>query len=288
MHAPVRAEPRSWLGRLVREPLVHFLLIGAMLFVFYDAVRGGGGEREVRIDDNVAASLYAQFSKTWQRPPTDREMDALVDSYVRDEIFYREGVALGLDKDDPTIKRRVAQKYSTIAEESEASGPPSDNQLQRWMLDHAARYAQPALITFEQIAFSGTKEGAFALEAARKALASGAEPEALGDDRMLLPRYDLYPLDLIERDFGSAFAKSLPELRRASWEGPVKSGYGIHLVRVTEIVPGRTPRLADVRPAVARDYEQDRRSRSLDAAYRQLRDNYRIEYSGSWKTARSK
>src|SRR5512139_1398073 len=121
MHAPVRAEPRSWLRRVAREPLVHFLLMGVMLFALYDAVRGDG-DREIRIDENVAASLYAQFSKTWQRPPTAHEMDALVDSYVRDEIFYREGVSLGLDKDDPTIKRRVAQKYSTIAEESEAGG----------------------------------------------------------------------------------------------------------------------------------------------------------------------
>ena len=288
MHGPVPAERRSLFGRLAREPLVHFLLIGLMLFVFYGAVRGGAGDRRIRVDDNVAASLYAQFSKTWQRPPTAREMQALVDSYVRDEIFYREGVSLGLDKDDPTIKRRVAQKYSTIAEESDAGGPPSDADLQRWMLDHASRYAEPALVTFDQIAFAGTSGGSKALQAARNALASGANPQSLGDDRMLLPRYDLYPLDLIERDFGPAFAKALVGLRRGSWEGPVQSGYGIHLVRVRDVVPGRAPKLADVRPAVARDYEQDRRTRALDGAYRRLRNSYRVEYSGSWKPAQTK
>jgi parvulin-like peptidyl-prolyl isomerase len=208
-----------------------------------------------------------------------------VDSYVRDEIFYREGLSLGLDKDDPTIKRRVAQKYSTIAEEADAGSPPTDAELQRWMLQHAARYAQPPLVTFDQIGFSGNREGEAALQSARTALAAGASPQSFGDDRMLLPRYDLFPLDLVERDFGPAFAKALVALPRGSWEGPVKSGYGVHLVRLANIAPGRTPRLADVRAAVSRDYEQDRRTRSLDAAYRKLRNDYRIEYSGAWRKA---
>ena len=256
--------------------------------VLYGAVRGGGGDRDIRIDDNVAASLYAQFNKTWQRPPTGQEMDALVDSYVRDEIFYREGVSLGLDKDDPTIKRRVAQKYSTIAEETDPGGAPGDAELQRWMLQHQARYAQPALVTFDQIAFAGTSDGLAKLGRARQALASGADPATLGDDRMLLPHFDVYPLDLVERDFGPDFARALPGLRRGKWEGPVKSGFGVHLVRLTDLVPGRAPRLADVRGAVARDYEQDRWTRSLDAAYRRLRGSYRVEYSGKWKPAQSK
>lgn len=287
MHAPVRAERRSVFRRLVREPLIHFLLIGLVLFVLYGAVRGDGGDRDIRINDNVAASLYSQFSRTWQRPPTAVEMNALVDSYVRDEIFYREGVSLGLDKDDPTIKRRVAQKYSTIAEESDANGPPSDAELQRWMVEHAARYAQPSLVTFDQIAFAGTKDGLAPLKAAQNALASGANPETLGDDRMLLPHFELYPLDLVERDFGPDFTRALPSLRRGVWEGPVKSGYGVHLVRVTGVVPGRAPKLADVRGAVSRDYEQNRRTRSLDAVYRKLRQDYRVEYTGSWKRAQS-
>jgi hypothetical protein len=287
MHAPVRAEPRSRLGTLAREPLVHFLLIGLLLFVLYGAVHGGSGDREIRIDDNVAASLYAQFTKTWQRPPTAQEMNALVDSYVRDEIFYREGVSLGLDKDDPTIKRRVAQKYSTIAEETAAEGPPTDPELKRWMTQHAELYARPALVTFDQIAFPGSKEGMASLHSARKALASGANQDALGEDRMLLPHYDLYPLDLVSRDFGPDFAQAIAVVRRGAWQGPVKSGYGVHLVRVTAFVPGRLPKLADVQAAVSRDYEQDRRTRSLDAAYRQLRERYRVEYSGSWKRAQS-
>lgn len=281
MHAPVRVERVSWFGRILREPLVHFLLIGFLLFALYKFVGGGTSDRTIRVDDNVAATLYAQFSKTWQRPPTAEEMNGLVDSYVRDEIFYREGVTLGLDKDDPTIKRRVSQKYATIAEEQGASRSPTDAELERWMKQHPGRYAEPSLITFDQIMFDSPA----ALETGRKALAAGANWQTMGGGRMLLPHFELYPIDIIQRDFGDAFAKALLSARARSWEGPIRSGYGFHLVRVGKIVPGKLPRLGEVRAAVARDYEQDRRTRSTAAAYRELRLNYHVEYAGSWKPA---
>ena len=281
MHAPVRVEPVSWFGRVLREPLVHFLALGALLFVLYGLVGGGTGERNIRIDDNVAATLYAQFSKTWQRPPTAEEMSALVESYVRDEIFYREGVLLGLDKDDPTIKRRVSQKFATIAEEQDASNPPTDAELERWMMQHSARYAEPSLVTFDQIMFDSPA----ALKAGRKALAAGTDPQTLGQGRMLLPHFELYPIDIIERDFGPEFAQALLRVRKGHWEGPIKSGYGLHLIRVEQIIAGRLPELAEVRQAVARDYEQDRRTKSLNSAYEKLRRSYRIEFSGKWKQA---
>lgn len=279
MHAPVRVERVSWFGRILREPLVHFLLVGLFLFALYGLVGGTAGDRAIRVDDNAAAALHAQFSKTWQRPPTAEEMNGLVESYVRDEIFYREGVTLGMDKDDPTIKRRVSQKFATIAEEWETSRPPTDTELEQWLKQHPERYAEPSLITFDQIMFASPA----AFQAGRKALAAGTDPNELGEGRMLLPHFELYPVDIIQRDFGPEFARSLLSVRPGHWQGPVRSGYGVHLVRVEKIVSGRSPKLADVRPAVARDFEQARRNRSLDGAYRKLRKNYRVEYSGEWK-----
>jgi hypothetical protein len=286
MHAPVRVERLTLFQRLIREPLVHFLLIGLLLFVLY-AVVGGGGSREIRIDDNVTASLYAQFHNTWQRPPTPNEMNALVDSYIREQIFYREGVALGLDRGDPTITRRISQKFTTIAEESGAAGPASDAELERWLAAHADRYADPPLVTFDQIAFeqSANENEKRALDAAREALAEGADPQSLGSDHMLLPHYELYPADLVQRDFGPGFAKALLSVRRGVWEGPLTSGYGAHLVRVEKVLPGRVPKLDEVRTAVARDYEEERRRKSVDETYRKLLRSYRIDYSGAWKPA---
>lgn len=289
MHAPVRVERNGIISRLLREPLLHFLAIGALLFALYNFLGGGeSSDREIRVDDNVAVTLYEQFNKTWHRPPTASEMDGLVESYVRDEIFYREGVVLGLDRDDPTIKRRVSQKFVTIAEESEAATPPTDAELERWLNEHGERYADPALVTFDQVMFRTDVDRRDAIEAARKALAAGTDPASLGDGRLLLPRYDLYPIDLVQRDFGPEFARSILSVRAGHWEGPVRSGYGIHLVKTGKVVRGRTPPLAEVRAAVARDYEQDRRTRSLEAAYAKLRQAYRVDYSGTWRPGQSK
>ena len=261
--------------------------MGLLLFALYAAAGGGSDNRDIRIDDNVTASLYAQFRNTWQRPPTPAEMRSLVDSYIREQIFYREGVALGLDRDDPTITRRISQKFTTIAEESGAAGPASDAELERWLSQHADRYADPPLVTFDQIAFeqSTNENQKRALGAAREALAEGADPRTLGSDHMLLPHYELYPADLVQRDFGPGFAKALLSVRRGVWEGPLASGYGAHLVRVEKVLPGRLPKLDEVRTAVARDYEQERRRKSVDQTYRKLLRSYRIKYSGAWDPA---
>jgi hypothetical protein len=276
--------------RLLREPLVHFLLLGLLLFVLYAALGGSGSGRSIRVDDKVGAGLIAKFEATWQRPPTQGELNALIDSHVRDEIFYREGLALGLDRDDPTIKRRVGQKFQLLAEESEAAFPPTDAELDAWLKAHKGRYAEPPLVTFEQILIDPGPFGgsvATAVKAARKALAAGSDPAGLGAGRMLPSRFDLFPLDLVERDLGPDFARALPKLRLGQWEGPIRSGFGFHLVRVEKLIPGRTPPLGQVRKAVARDFEADRRSRAADAAYRRLRGEYRVELTAKLPAIRS-
>jgi hypothetical protein len=270
--------------RLSREPLVHFLLLGLLLFLLYAALGGSGGDRSIRVDDKVVAGLTAKFEATWQRPPTADELDKLVDAYVRDEIFYREGIALGLDRDDPTIKRRVSQKFAVLAEETEAAEPPTDAELEAWLKTHSDRYAEPALVSFEQVMVDPAQHGGSieaALQAARKALAAGAEPANVSASRMLPPRFDLFPLDLVERDLGPDFARKLIGLLPGQWEGPVRSGYGLHLVRVDKRIAGRVPPLADVRKPVARDFEADRRTRAADAHYRRIKDDYRIELTAA-------
>lgn len=275
------------LKRLGCDPFTHFLLIGFALFALYGAAGGGGGRSAVRVDDNVVNALHAEFRNTWQREPSAEERKALVSAYVRDEIFYREGVAIGLDRDDPTIRRRVSQKFATIAEESETSATPSDEDLERWLKQHAARYASPSLVSFDQIAFEAARYdvGAAALGSARAALAAGADPETLGSGSMLLPHFELYPIDLVQREFGPDFAGALLSVRRGRWEGPVRSGYGLHLVRVNHVVPGRIPELKQVRTSVVRDFELDRRTRALDAAYVKLSRKYKVESSHAWRPA---
>lgn len=266
--------------RLSREPLVHFLLLGLLLFLLYAMVGGSGSDRSIRVDEKVVAALTAQFQRTWQRQPTAAESKTLIESYIREEIFYREGLALGLDRDDPLIKRRVRQKFEVMAEESEAAEPPTDAQLTDWLKSHSGRYANPTLATFEQILVDPAQHGGSgeaAIQSARAALAKGVDPLEIGTGRMLPPRFDLFPLDLVERDLGPDFARSLPKLRPGQWEGPVRSGYGLHLVKLSKLVPGRAPPLDEVRKAVTRDWEANRRTRAADAYYRRLREGYRVE-----------
>lgn len=267
-------------GRLAREPLVHFLLLGLMLFLLYAVLGGSGADRNIRVDERAVASLAEQFERTWQRPPTKAELDALIESYVREEIFYREGLALGLDRDDSQIKKRVRQKFEVYAEESEPSDPPTDAELQAWLTAHPANYAEPAIVTFRQVLIDPARHGSTTdatVENIRTKLVAGADPATLGDSQMLPPRIDLMPLDLVERDFGNRFANALSGLATGSWQGPIRSGYGLHLVFLETRVGGRMPRLEEVRKAVARDWEADRRRRSVDAHYRDLRRNYEVE-----------
>jgi hypothetical protein len=276
-------------GKLAREPLVHFLLIGLLLFIAFAALGRDDSNRTIRVDDNVVAALSGQFQAAWQRPPTDSELRALVDNYVRDEIFYREGVALGLDRDDPMIKRRVRQKYEVLAEETEAADPPTEAELEAWLKRNAGRYAEPALVTFDQVLLGQAQSAASIAAAQRSALAAlarGADPAELGASRMLPPRLDQMPIDLVARDFGEEFAKALASAPTGRWEGPIRSGYGMHLVKVERRIPGRLPSLDQVRGAVIRDMEAERRRRSVEKNLRRLKKGYSVEVTASLPSAR--
>jgi hypothetical protein len=196
---------------------------------------------------------------------------------VRDEILYRAGVALGLDRDDAVIKRRVRQKLDVLFEESVAQRPATDADLQTYLDAHPATFRKPAVVSFDQIYFGPDAVTPQRLEQARTALARGADPATLGQATLLPARQDALPLDLIARDFGEEFAGQLAKAPVGEWSGPVTSGFGTHLVRVSAIEPAQSPALADVREAVAREWENERRQQAHAAALAKLREQYRVE-----------
>jgi hypothetical protein len=266
--------------RLLREPLLHFLLIGAALFAAYGWLNPGE-ERQHRIavTQPQVDAMAAQFQATWQRPPTAEELRGLVDAWVRDEMLYREGEALGLQRDDPVIKRRVRQKYEVISEEALASQPPSDADLQAYLTAHAEAFRQAGRVSFEQVLVVATGSGGdaqAALDNARDALARGAEPARVGLTTMLPRQEDDTALDMVARDFGDEFAKQLESLPLNEWSGPVQSGFGLHFVRLSARSPGGVPPLADIRPAVVREWESARRREALDAQLQSLRNRYQV------------
>jgi hypothetical protein len=264
------------IARLLREPLLHFLLIGIALFVVYGrlAPSRDDGARIV-VSQAVVDHIAREYEARWFRPPGDEELSKLIEAHVRNEILYREGLALGLDRDDPVIKRRVRQKLEVIAEEQLARDTPTDAQLAEFLARNPERFRRPGTVSFQQVHFPATATTA-ELEAARTAARNGADPAHLGQPSMLPSRADAVSLDLVARDFGLEFAAALAKLSSDTWTGPVRSALGLHLMRVTARTPTVVPPLDEVRSTVAREWEHERRVASLADNFDRLRGEYQV------------
>ena len=265
--------------RLLRDPLVHFLGVGALLFGIYALVgpsRPGGDS--IVITKAAIAEMTRQQATLAGRPVTKDELAALIESRIRDEVFYREGLTMGLDRNDLVIERRVRQKYELIAEE-EDSVEPSDADLEAYLRAQPERFRQPPDVTFAQIIIPAEGPGTMSAERLalqRKRLEAGADPLSIGQPTQLPLRVDDTPLDLVARAFGGPFAESLLVIPVGSWQGPVASGYGAHFVRLDRRTLKPTPRLQDVRSEVQREWENARRERTRAERFAQLRKQYRI------------
>lgn len=272
---------RRYVTRMLREPLVHFLFIGALLFVTYDFFNADpdmGGNRIV-VDDGVVANIVQRYAAVWRRPPTTEELRGLISSYIHEEVLYREGVAMGLQNDDSVVRRRVRQKVDVLAEESGRETAPTDAELQAYLDKHAADYALPTEMSFEQVMFDTKKHARqinVVLTQARTELAEGVDIMTLGDMTMLPRRETRTSTESIARNFGKEFARALTELPVGTWQGPVRSGYGLHLVRVSERIPGRPAKLSEARAAVERDWEHERRVKAVDVYYRNALKKYQV------------
>jgi hypothetical protein len=279
--------------RLLREPLLHFLLIGAALFAAYEWLQPGGEARyRIVVTPAQVDTIVAQFQGTWRRAPTHEELRGLVDSWVRDEIYYREGEAMGLQRDDPVVKRRVRQMYEVISEESLRREPPGDDDLSAYLAANAEMFRRPARISYDQVLVwpaGSSTDATDAVANARQALAAGAVSSRIGHATMLPRGGRDVGLDEIARDFGEGFAAQFPALPIGEWSGPVHSGFGIHVVRVTARTPGEVPALSEIRKAVAREWESARRLEAREDQRRDLRERYEVVVDAdllTWTTAR--
>jgi hypothetical protein len=268
---------------VLREPLLHFVVLGTLLFALYGAVAGPSPEsHRIVVEPGRAETLAATFQATWQRPPTPEELRGLIDSYVREEILYREAVALGLDRDDVIVRRRMAQKMELLASSFASGDPPGDDALEAWLRDHPERYRTEPRLWFQQVYLSPDRRGP-ALEADAthllEKLRAGAPPdgaESAGDPISLPPELRDASLSDVARLFGEGFAARLAELPIGAWQGPVDSGYGIHLVRIEKRAAGRLPGLPEVRDAVLRDWRSDQEKQLQERFYQSLRQQYQV------------
>lgn len=269
-----RSVRHSWL----REPLVHFLALGALLFLLFQW-RGEGGSNRIVVPAGQVAAMAASFQRTWMRPPTADELKGLVDDWVREELAVREATAQGLDEGDQIIRRRLRQKLEFFVEDEAASTEPTEDELRAWLVDHAADYRRDPVIGFRQVYVSVDRRGGRAradAEAILRDLQTGADPALAGDPTMLPPDVPPSRVTDIGRVFGEQFAAQLPDLAVDRWVGPIESGLGLHLVHITTHEPGGEPTLATVRTEVRRDLLNARRIAQIDSMYARLARRYRI------------
>lgn len=269
---------------LLHQPLFHFFALGAGLFVLYGFLNGDSGPApdEIVVDENRITALAAGFERTWQRPPQPQELDRLIDNWVREEVLFREGLALGLDRGDPVVRRRIAQKIEFMADGGVR--PPTEEELEEWLAQYSDRYRVPPRYSFEQRFYDPQRYGEQLEETLRSALAAlrAGNAEGIPADVSLLPAgLELSTKAQIARSFGTAFASDLAQQPPGDWVGPIESSFGVHLVRVDNVEGGYLPDLDDVRVAVERDLMQARTDAVKVAFYQALRDRYTVRIEGN-------
>jgi len=270
--------------KLIREPLFHFLLLGAVIFVIADRPRSIAvpSEKKIVVTQSQIESIVVGFSRTWMRPPTREELQGLVNDYVRDEVVYREARTMGLDQDDVIVRRRMRQKFEFLVEDMMArTGQPSDQELEAYLRQHADKYREEPSFGFEQIFFSREKRGASAEAEALAMLErlrdkSAIDIEKVGDAFLLPSQFEKTSAGETARLFGEKFINKLTKTQLGTWAGPIESSYGLHLVRVNARIPEVDPPLAKVRESVLRDLLSDRRKQELDIQYEKLRARYTV------------
>jgi len=270
--------------KLLKDPLLHFLFIGALLFLVFELIKSpvGNLENRIVITRGDIDALQANFARTWQRPPTEDELSGLIEDKVQGEMAFREAVAMGLDKDDAVIHRRLRMKMELIVEDVAGLSPPTDEDLEAYLAKNRESFRQQPQVSFMHVYLNSDKRGARvdddALEILAKLSAAGkdADPESFSDPNMLPKELPLYYIKDIGRLFGVDFSRQIVEIKPEEWTGPVWSSYGLHLVYVWERIEGRDPELDEVRKEVEREWSAKRRREFKEQTYNKLRERYTV------------
>jgi PPIC-type PPIASE domain len=270
--------------RVIREPLFHFLILGAVIFALHGFVTRHKTDKpgEIIVTQGTVENLVTGFARTWQRPPTEEELHGLVRDYIREEAAYREALTLGLEQDDMIVRRRLQQKLEFLSDDLASRIEPTDGDLQSFLLAHREMFQTEPLFSFRQVYFSPQVHGAnlhrdagLVLEDVQRS-GSHAQRADLGDPFLLQQSFDNMTLSDLKKTFGEGFASAISALLVGSWHGPIDSGYGAHLVCITRHTDSHLPALADVRDQVRREYLDGKRKEATEKFYGTLLSRYTV------------
>ena len=266
----------------LREPFVQFVAIGVSIFLLFEFLDGGENrdEHRVVVDQPQLSHITESWAATKLRQPSPHEMDALMDAFIREEIYVREALAMGLDRGDPVIRRRLRQKIEFLVENIVAL-EPTQQQLESYLASNSDKFRVPPSFSFEQIYLgeNANTGGASELATIVNELNEGkVKPGVVGENAPLLPP-SLEQLNAgdVAKIFGREFAVALSTLPVGQWQGPIQSGLGQHLVRPTQVIPGRPYDLDEIYDVVRREWQHDQRQSAVDDFYQQLRAKYTVE-----------
>lgn len=268
----------NFLRAAVREPLLHFVLIGALLFAVTALRQKHSEHAEIRISAGEVAQLAAFWETQAQRKPTAEELRGLIEERIDEEVLAREAVRLGLDRDDVIVRRRLAQKMAFVSDDLTVVAEPAEDALREYFNTHRATYTTPDLYALRHVYFNPDRHTTLDADAQRalQRLARGANADDVGDPFMLPRELADVSRDDIARDFGSSFADAVTGSTPGSWSGPVRSPFGVHLVKLESHTPSSTARFEDVRAQVREGYLAEKQ-RDANAALRtKLRQQYKI------------
>lgn len=270
--------------KLLREPLLHFLLIGAAIFLLYSLQNEGydNDNNHIVITKGSIDRLISLWEKKRQRPPTQTELQGMIEQQVHEEIMYREALAMGLDKSDAIVRRRLAQKIEFISSDIAAMAEPSDEELKNFLITHHKKFEIPASLSFEHIYFNPDKRNAQTEADALMLLGElkqsdvTVETHTAGDSFMMGQQYDEITEYGVSRIFGQDFAAELFTLNAGNWQGPVRSSYGAHLIRISSKTPAQAVSLNTVRDKVRDEWQAEQRQSMNKIFYESLRQRYDI------------
>lgn len=295
--ARMRSQVTSHFLQILKEPLLHFLILGSVLFAadhFYSATKSDQYDGVAKINNpansqlivvkqGVQQHLAANFKVANLREPTLSEAKGMLDDYIRNEIASREASVMGLDQDDLIIQRRLRQKLEFLLLDPKLLQAPTEAQLQAWLDSHPESFKVEPQLAFQQVYFSPDKHGKALDVDIRQALqrlkgtGSNVDLNQFGDATMLPSKLELTTLSDISYQFGDEFANDINQLPSGSWQGPVASSYGMHLILISSKTPGKTPKLDDIRSALSGVVIAAHRQTAVDQLYAEYLKKYTVK-----------
>lgn len=264
--------------RILRQPLFHFVVIGGAIFALFALVDDTPPESDkpqLVVSDQDAVWLVDQFQRTWSRVPTPDELDAMIEDFIREEVYVREALALGLDQGDTVVRRRLRQKMEFLSEAGAEAVPVDDNVLRAHYTEFAAEFEKAARIAFSQVLVpDGTSES---LTIVLADLETGADPGQLGQRTLLPTTVPVSPLQAVDGTFGTGFFDQIAALPAGKWSGPVTSGYGVHIVRLEALDEAELPPFEDIRDRVELSWHAGKAEQLRTERFDLMREQYKVE-----------